>query len=685
MKKRWIAVIAAGAVCLGAGGVFLYLSLNGAGAEAALLDYMAYVEKREYDKMYDMLDEESQALYIREDFVTRNKNIYEGMEADKIHITFPEEQPDSQWIAYTTSMSTVAGEVTFDNQVLLHREGFQWKLQWEDYLIHPKLTAQDKVRVQELPASRGDILTSDGKVMAGQGTVSSVGLVPGKLSGDNKDMEKLAELLEISLESIEQKLEASWVTAETFVPIKKIKKTDEMYQALLGEHFSSAWEEELLSIPGVMMTDAEDRVYPMGEAAAHLVGYVQGITAEELKEHEGEGYSQSSVLGKSGLEKLYEARLKGTDGCKIYIVDKNGNEKDSIALKVKKDGEDIETTIDSVLQQRLYEQYQQDNSSSVAIHPNTGAVLALVSTPSFDSSDFSLGMSQETWDMLNEDENRPMTNRFRGVWCPGSSFKPVTAAIGLTTGKLAADENLGYSGLSWQKDSTWGSYYVTTLHEYGEDVTLRNALVYSDNIYFAKAALKIGEDTLTGQLQKIGFGQELPFALGMAVSQYSNSDGMESEIQLADSGYGQGQILVNPLHLASIYTALLNDGNMIKPHLETKDTPGEVWIGEAFTKEAADTIREDLIQVVEDGAGTGHGVYREDMPLAGKTGTAEIKLDQQDTTGTELGWFVVFSTEVPEEDRFLLLTMVEDVKGRNGSGYVVENTRQVLEGWPSGF
>lgn len=684
MKKKWIAGLFAAVllVCC-AGGILFYRATSKEGAKKALQEYMAYIEQKEYDKMYEMLDEDSQALWPREDFVTRNQRIYEGIEAADITISFQKEQPEGKWLAYTTTMDTTAGEITFDNQALLHRESWKWKLQWEDTLIYPRLSSTDKVRVETISAKRGDIFTSDGKTLAGQGTVSSIGVVPGKLSGEDTDMEKLAELLEMSVESIETKLSASWVQEDSFVPLKKVKKSDGMYLALLGENFPSDWEEELLGIPGVMMTDTEDRFYPMGEAAAHLVGYVQGITAEELAEREGQGYTASSVLGKSGLEKLYEERLKGTDGCKIYIVDENGNEKESIALKIKEDGEDIITTIDSTLQQMVYEQYKEDNSCSVVMNPKTGAVLALVSTPSFDSSDFSLGMSQEKWDGLNEDENHPLTNRFRGVWCPGSSFKPVTAAIGLTSGKLSAQENLGYSGLSWQKDSTWGSYYVTTLHEYGEDVSLRNALVYSDNIYFAKAALQIGEDTFIEQLQGLGFGEDVLFPLGMTHSQYSNGDSMETEIQLADSGYGQGQMLVNPLHLATIYSAFVNDGSMIQPYLEEKDTPGQIWIEGAFTKEAADTVREDLIQVISDSGGTGHGAYMEGISLAGKTGTAEIKLDQQDVNGTELGWFAVFSPDAGEEDSFLILTMVEDVKERQGSGYVVNHTRTILESWLS--
>lgn len=170
-----------------------------------------------------------------------------------------------------------------------------------------------------------------------------------------------------------------------------------------------------------------------------------------------------------------------------------------------------------------------------------------------------MGMSDKLWKSLNEDERQPLYNRFRQVWCPGSTFKPVTAVIGLDTGILDPVEDYGNEGLSWQKDSSWGDYYVTTLHE-TEPATLENAMIYSDNIYFAKVALKLGENNLTSFLEKLGFNKEIPFDIKMSISQYSNTEGIKSEIQLADSGYGQGQILINPLHLASIYSAFSNDG-----------------------------------------------------------------------------------------------------------------------------
>ena len=110
-------------------------------------------------------------------------------------------------------------------------------------------------------------------------------------------------------------------------------------------------------------------------------------------------------------------------------------------------------------------------------------------------------------------------------------------------GAFTAGEDFGRSGLSWQKDAGWGDYYVTTLHDY-EPATLENALIYSDNIYFAKAALKIGADGLESAFDKLGFGQELPFEIKMSQSQYANEGGIDTEIQLADSGYGQGEMLL---------------------------------------------------------------------------------------------------------------------------------------------
>ena len=166
----------------------------------------------------------------------------------------------------------------------------------------------------------------------------------------------------------------------------------------------------------------------------------------------------------------------------------------------------------------------------------------------------------------------------------------------------------------------------------------------------------------------------------MAKSQYSNTDAIENEIQLADSGYGQGQILINPLHLAALYTAFLNDGNVLTPRLRLgEESQADIWLPQAFSEEAVNRIMEGLSGVVNHPDGTGYAAHSVPAALAGKTGTAELKDSKDDTDGTEIGWFSVFTTEKNLEKPILLVSMVENVKGLGGSGYVVQKDKEVLD------
>lgn len=655
------------------------------GAEELLTAYMEKIPKQEYAMMYQMIDVEASEQISQEDFIKRNSAIYEGIELQNMEITILSGSGEPGRVRYQTTFDTAAGTVSFENEALFREGEDGWRLVWDDSLIYPGLGVNDKVRVSTTQAKRGELLDRNGELLAGAGTASSVGIVPGKLEDRDQALDRMAELLETDREVIEKKLAAQWVKEDSFVPVKTLRKVEEIELMTPQPDPEIQQEQErqrqLLEIPGVMISDTEVRSYPLGEAAAHLVGYVQSVTAEDLEEHEGEGYTAGSVIGRSGAEGLFEGELKGQDGCRIYIVDSQGTEKMEIARRPVQDGKTIKLTIDVGLQRDLYEQFREDKGCFTALNPYTGEVLALVSTPSYDNNAFILGLSDEKWQALNEDAGKPMYNRFRQTWCPGSSFKPVIAAIGLESGAVNPDEDYGNEGLSWQKDASWGSYHVTTLHEYAPAV-LENALIYSDNIYFAKAALKIGAGELQDSLLGLGFLEELPFEIVMTESQYSNTEAIETEIQLADSGYGQGQILVNPLHLACIYTAFCNEGNMVKPGLvyDPQAQPS-YWIPGAFSQDTARQVLEGIKKVVNDPNGTGYGAHREDVLLAGKTGTAEIKGSKEDTSGTELGWFVVLTAEKTAARPILLVSMVEDVKERGGSGYVVEKDRQVLEGW----
>lgn len=429
----------------------------------------------------------------------------------------------------------------------------------------------------------------------------------------------------------------------------------------------------------VLATNNEngERVYPYGEITAHLVGYIRGISAEELEEHKGEGYTESSLIGKTGLELAYEERLRGKNGSGIYIVNENEEIVETIAETDIADGEDIKITIDIDLQEQIYEEFDGDKGFSIAMNPKTGEVLAMVSFPTFDTNKFITGFTDEEWSSLSSDEDTPMFARYESTWAPGSSFKPITGAIGLTTKSFTADENFGTSGLSWQKDSSWGDYKVTTLTTYSGPANLRNALVYSDNIYFAKAALKIGSNNFAEQLLKIGFDKDLDFSIPMYNSQFADNNEFDSEVQLADSGYGQGKVLVNPLHVASIYSAFVNDGSMIKPHIEYSEKT-EYLYENVFSEDAVKEIVEDLIQVVENPNGTGYEARINGISMAGKTGTAELK-SSKDEEGEELGWFNAFVVSDNSDEQFLTINMVENVENRGGSHYLLPKVKNIIQ------
>ena len=651
-----------------AGGVIAYrMTRDTSKPEDVLIKYVGYVNEQNYEEMYKLLTNDSKEQISQEDFISRNKNIYEGIDMTdmKIEITnVTEENSKTYVISYNQLMNSEAGKIEFENTAnVIKDKELGYQLNWKSSLIFPNLSSTDKVRIKTISAERGSIVDKNGKMLAGLGTVSSVGIVPGKL-GENKDenIEKIANLLGATADSINKTLSASWVKDDTFVPIKKIQVD------------SIELKEQLLQIPGIKITSTKSRVYPLGEAAAHLVGYVQNITADELKANRGKGYTSTSVIGKAGLEKQYEERLKGKDGLEIYIEDSDGKRKKDIAKIDVQNGETIKLTIDSTMQSKLYNELKNDAGFFVVMHPNTGALLALVSTPSYDPNDFTLGLSTEKWNSIKNNENKPMLTRYLQSYCPGSTFKAVTGAVGLTTGKLKTSDIFSYSGLSWKKDG-WGQYDITTLTAYSGPKNLENAMIHSDNIYFAQAALQIGAKSFTSGLKQIKFGENIDFTLGNIKSQYANNGEISNEKVLADSGYGQGEILVNPIHMASIYSAFANEGNMIKPYLE-EGTETSYLVEGAFTKEAANTIKEDLIQVVENQEGTAKDMRVQGRTIAGKTGTAELK-GSKDAKADVLGWFDCFTSD-NDSNQLLVISMVENGRSLGGSHYLINKIKTNL-------
>lgn len=642
--------------------------------ENVLQTFASYINDKKYEDMYSLLSSKSKANISEEDFIKRNKNIYEGIEAKNFSVDIQsiENEKKLAKVTYKNSMDTMSGHVDFVNTVTLElNEEKEYKIDWTSNLIFLELNTEDKVRVKTIEAKRGSILDRNGEYLATNGVASQIGLVPGKMS-DNKEenIEKIAELLNMTSAGINSELSASYVKADTFVPLKTVGKNE------------MELKNKLLEIKGVKIIDTDERIYPQGVSTSQLVGYIQPINAEELKEKAKDGYTSSSKIGKYGLERAYESTLRAVNGSEIYIEDANGNKKTSIAKQEQKDGQDVKLTIDSKLQQTVYEQFKDDKSAVVVMNPKTGEVLALASCPSFDSNDFSLGMTTADYKNLTENPDNLLYNRYLATYAPGSSFKPIIGAIGLTTGAFSADDDFGRSGTKWQNDSSWGDFYITTLSTYSGPANLKNALIHSDNIYFAKAALKIGGKNLINSLKNIGFGQQIEFPQTISKSSYSNSESFTNETQLANSGYGQGEVLVNPINMAMMYSAFVNEGNMIMPYLEYKENArsqtAKYYKENAFSKEAANEVRDDLIQVVENPSGTAHLAKIEGKTIAGKTGTAEIKQSKDDTEGTEIGWFNAFNVGESDANSLLIVSMVENVKGKGGSHYLLPKVRAIF-------
>jgi penicillin-binding protein 3 len=639
--------------------------------EDALKKYVTAWQKQDFESMYEMLDSESKKKIAKDDFVKRYKDIYGGIEAKNLAVKMKtskekkEEESEKASLAYSVKMDTLAGPIEYTNKMNMKLEESKdkeaWKVQWNTSHIFPEMEEGDRISASTLSPKRGAILDREGNPLAFNGTAYEVTIVPQELPEDpNKTIEPLAKILGMTSEEIQKKLDQPWVKPHYGVPIKKMETDNPKIH-------------DAVELEGVKSPKKETRIYPLKEAAAHLTGYIGQVNADDLKRLKGKGYTAQDWVAKAGLEQVYEEQLRGTPGGIIKILTKEKEEKAVLAEKEVVNGEDVKTTINSNVQRSIYAQLKGDVGTSSAIHPKTGEVLALVNSPSYNPNEYTLGISAETRKKWADDPDNPKMNRFKYTYAPGSTLKPVTAAIGLENGTLDPNDVMKVSGKTWKKGESWGNYHVTRVSAV-PSVNLEKALIYSDNIYFAQEALDLGQERFVSGLKKFGFGEEVPVSFPFENSTIGE-EGM-TEIQLADSGYGQGKIQMSALHVGLSYTPFLNEGNLIAPKLDQAKTEPAIWKENVISPETAKIIRDDLTKVVTSSNGTAHEAYMPKLPLAGKTGTAELKKSKEDKNGMELGWFVAYNTEDPS---LLVTMMIEDVKGRGGSHYLVPKVKRVFE------
>ncbi|MGL9893391.1 penicillin-binding protein PBP4(5) [Enterococcus mundtii] len=646
-KKSTGIYIGAGIVVLLAaagGGFFYYQHVQEQQAvkagEKTIEGFIDSLNQENYEEAVKSLQVENGSDLTEQDILEKYQNIYGAAEIRGIKLSdlsVTKKENDTYEFTYKAKMNTTLGELKdLAYEGTLSQEGDQTKINWQPNLIFPQMEGQDKVSLSTDIAARGEILDRNKQPLATTGKLKQLGVVPAKLGeGEEKttNIKAIAEAFDLTEDSIEQAISQAWVQPDYFVPLKII-------------------EGETPELPsGATIQEVDGRYYPLGEAAAQLIGYVGDITAEDIEKNPE--LSSTGKIGRSGLEMAYDKELRGTNGGKLSVTDEEGNEKAVLLQHEVKNGQDIQLTIDANAQKTAFDSLDGKPGSTVATAPKTGDLLALVSSPSYDPNKMTNGISQDDYKAYEEDPNRPFISRFATGYAPGSTFKMITAAIGLDNGTLNPDEVLTINGLKWQKDSSWGSYQVTRVSDVPQ-VNLKNALVYSDNIYMAQETLKMGEEAFRKGLNQFIFGEELDLPIQMDPAQISNEDSFNSEILLADTGYGQGQLLINPIQQAAMYSVFANNGSLVYPRLvmdqETKDKKNVI------RESSVQTILPDLIDVVQDPNGTAHSLAALGIPLAAKTGTAEIK-EKQDEKGQENSFLYAIN---PETNGYLVISMLEN-------------------------
>lgn len=615
-------------------------------ANQVVSSFVEAMEAQNYNDLVKTLSPTSleEIDYTKEKVEERYVAIYGGIGADDIEVSnikLEENKNNKSYVfRYDLNLTTSLGELeTQSFETSLQEIDHNFLIDWAPHLLFPEMDLGDTIQIQFTSGKRGNILDRNGTLLAGEGKAWQVGLHPAKLEegeGKQKNLENIAESFDTSVEQLEQLLAADWVTAESFVP------------------FTIVNEGETPEITGIAYQETTARTYPLAEAGAHLIGYIGEVFAEDIEKDPS--LQSGDIIGKSGLEAAFDERLRGEKGGEINILDETGEIKSSLQDAPVEDGEDITLTIDAKLQQRYFDGFKGERGGAVVTEPITGELLVLTSSPSYDPTLMARGISGDKYQEYADDPASPFLARYAARYAPGSTFKMITAAIGLESGTTDLEKTHTITGLQWQKDDSWGNYKVTRVSDHPTEVDLEDAFIYSDNIFFAQEALEMGAKTYLEGLTKFPFGKEFNLPINMKVAQISNSGSFDTEPLLADTAFGQGQLLISPLQQAIFYSTFANEGVLTFPKLELDSKEAETM--QTIEPETATTIEKLLTQVVENENGTAHVLNESPISLAAKTGTAEFK-GEDDGNDTN-GFFVAFDAE---EHSFLSMVVIEDTSG----------------------
>ena len=558
--------------------------------------------------------------------------------------------------------------------VLIGRAAYLQIYQGEYYA---GLADGNRIRIVPSMAPRGTFYDRNGELLVTNRPGFSVSLLPLTAPISDDVIARLSDLLKVPTDEIKTKIAGH----SGCNPIRI--KTD------VTPDIVSIIEEQKSQYPGVVIEVTPIRDYILKQEGAHTFGYVSEINDTELEKMKDEGYKSGDIIGKFGIEKIYDKELRGENGGQQVEVDVSGKPVQILGRKEPVPGDDLELTIDIKLQQAaekaVDEQLTQIGAhaaAAVVMNPQTGEILAMVSRPAFDPNLFAHGISSKDWNQLNNNPYHPMDNKtITGEYPPGSTFKIVTGTAALTEGVVTPDEQIFDSGHHW---------IIPKGNADGEALgwlNFRSALAHSDNVYFYEMGNRLGIDRLEKYARMFGLGAktgiDLPYeASGLVANRrYKEKNFDDGEWYLSetfDAAIGQGFNLVTPLQAAMVMGEIAADGKRYKPHVVNRIIAPDGSVVKDFQPELLSQldVPEEDIKLVQDGLhdvtkyGTAASSFRGfTVDIAGKTGTAE------NSQGRDHGWFVAYG---PFDNPNVVVAVIVE-NGGYGSQSAVPIGRKILE------
>ena len=558
--------------------------------------------------------------------------------------------------------------------VLIGRAGY---LQVYEGEFYARLAEGNRIRVIPSEAARGTFYDRNGELLVTNRPGFAVSLLPLTESISPEVIARVSKLINVPVAEIQQKIDAH----VGFDPIRI--KTDVLPDIV------TIIEEQKDNYPGVVIEVLPIRDYIYGEYAAHVFGYVSEINEEELERRKDEGYKSGYIIGKFGLERVYDKEVRGINGGDQVEVDVSGRPVQLLGRQSPVPGNDLVLTIDKHLQEAAEQAVDAQLSivhanaaAAVVMNPQTGEVLAMVSRPAFNPNLFAGGISTLNWNVLNNNPYHPMDNKaITGEYPPGSTFKIVTGTAALAEHKVTPQEKIFDSGHHW---------IIPKTNAAGEAlgwINFQEAMAHSDNVYFYEMGNRLGVDTLERYARMFGLGArtgiDLPYeAEGLVPNRKYKADNYEDgEWYLSetfDAAIGQGFNLVTPLQAAMVMGEIAANGKRYQPHLVQRivDVNGNT-VREFQPKLLSELdVSPSVIRNVQEGRhsvtkiGTAAGVFAGfPIDIAGKTGTAE------NSQGRDHGWFVAYG---PYANPTIVVAVIVE-QGGFGSLSAVPIGRRIME------